>query len=78
MSHLRQELIELLLALIQLSTADIVHTEESHDAVNNEKTVLVADEVFGDFVEELHLVFGVDGTGVGDVLLGYRSQRDET
>lgn len=42
MCQLREELIELLLALIQLTTTGIVDAEESHDAVDNEEAILVA------------------------------------
>jgi hypothetical protein len=69
MRQFREELVELLLALIELTTADVVNTEQSHDAVDDEETVLVADEVFGDLVEELHLMLRVGSASVGDVLL---------
>ena len=70
MGQLRQKLIELLLALVQLSTACVVDAEESHDAIDDEQAVLVTDEELGDLVQELHLVFGVDSTSVSDVVLG--------
>lgn len=41
MCQLREELIELLLALIQLTTTGIVDAEESHDAVDNEEAILL-------------------------------------
>lgn len=70
MSQLGQKLIQLLLSLIQFSTADIVDAEQSHDAVDDEEAVFIADEELGDLVEELELVLRVDGSGVGDILLG--------
>jgi hypothetical protein len=69
MCQFGEELVELLLALIKLTTADKVDTKQSHDAVNDEETVLIADKVLGDLVEEFHLMLGVGGTSVRDVLL---------
>jgi hypothetical protein len=69
MCQFREELVELLLAFIELTTANIVDAEQSHDAVDDEETVLVADKVLGDLVEKLHLMFRVGGASVGDVLL---------
>lgn len=70
MRELRQELVELLLTLVELTTASVVNTEQCHNAVDDEQTVFVADEELGDLVQELHLMFRVDGTGVSDVVLG--------
>lgn len=69
MCQLREELIELLLALIQLTTTGIVDAEESHDAVDNEEAILVAHKKLGNLVQQLHLMFGVDGTRIGNVVL---------
>jgi hypothetical protein len=71
MCQLRQELVELLLALVQLTTASIVDTKQGHDAVDDEKSVFISDEELGDFVQELHLVLRIDGSSVGYVVLGY-------
>lgn len=68
--QLRQELVELLLALVQLATTGVVDAEESHDAVDDEQAVLVADKELGDLVQQLHLVFRVDSASVCDVVLG--------
>lgn len=70
-SQLGEKLIELLLTLVKFTTADVVDAEERHNAIDDEKTVLVADEVLGNFVEEFHLMLGVDSPGVSDVLLGW-------
>lgn len=70
MREFGQELIELLLALVELATASVVDAEECHDAVDDEQTVFVADEEFGYLVQKLHLMLRVDGTGVCDIVLG--------
>jgi hypothetical protein len=70
MRKLRQELIELLLTLVELTTASIVDAEQCHDAIDDKQTVFVADEELGDLVQKLHLMLRVDGTGVCDVVLG--------
>jgi len=57
MRQLRQELVQFLLALVQLAAAGVVNAEESHNAVDNEQAVLIADEELGDLVKELHLMF---------------------
>lgn len=59
-----------MLTLVELTTASIVNTEQCHDAVDDEQTVLVTDEELGDLVQKLHLMLRVDGTGVSDVVLG--------
>jgi hypothetical protein len=76
--QLRQELVELLLALIQLATARVINSKECHDAVDNKEAVLVADKELGNLVQELHLVLRVDGTSVCDVVLRYALLEDET
>ena len=68
MRQLRKELVELLLSLIQLATADVVHTEQGHDAVDDEKAILIIYEILGNLVEEFHLMLGIDRTSVCDVL----------
>jgi hypothetical protein len=70
MRQLRQELVEFLLPLIQFATASVVDSKKRHNAVDNEETVLIANKEFGNFVQELHLVLGVDSTSVSDVVLG--------
>ena len=50
MRQLREELVELLLTLVELTTACIVDTEQGHDAVDNEETVLITNEEFCDLV----------------------------
>jgi hypothetical protein len=72
MRQLRKKLVELLLALVQFTTASVVDSEQGHDAVNDEKSVFVTNEELGDLVQELHLVLGVDSPSVGDVVLSYR------
>jgi hypothetical protein len=67
--QLGQELIEFLLAFVQLTTTGVVNSEERHDAVDDEEAILVANEELSDLVQELHLVLRVDGTSVGDVVL---------
>jgi hypothetical protein len=54
--QLGKELIEFLLTLIELATADVVDAKECHDTVDDEKTVFVTDEVLGNFVQKLHLM----------------------
>lgn len=58
-----------MLTLAELSSSSVVDTKESHDAVNDEKAVFVADEELGNLIQELHLVLRVDGASVGDVVL---------
>jgi hypothetical protein len=67
--QLGEELVELLLTFVQLSSASVVNSEEGHDTVDDQQTILVAHEILGNFVEKLHLMFGVDSTSVGDVVL---------
>lgn len=69
MGQLGQELVELLLAFIEFSPSHKIHPEKSHDAVDYQQAVLVAHEELGDLVEELHLMFRIDSTSIGDVLL---------
>ena len=69
--QLGQELVELLLAFIELSTSDKVNPEKGHDAVNDQQAVLVGHEELGDLVEKFQLMFRIDGASIGDVLLGY-------
>lgn len=69
MCQLRKKLVKLLLALIQFATASIVDTEEGHNAVDDKETVFVANKELGDLVQKLHLMFRIDGAGVGDVIL---------
>ena len=69
MCQFGQELIELLLTFIELTTADIVNAEQGHDAVDDKKAVLIPDEILGDLVQELHLVLRIDGASIGYVLL---------
>lgn len=73
MRQLREKLVEFLLALVQFTPTGVVDTKKSHDAVNDEEAVLIADKVLSDSIQELHLMFGIDRTGVGDVVLGYPS-----
>ena len=72
MRQLREELVEFLLTLVQLSPTSVVHSEEGHDAVDDQQTILVAYKILGDFVEKLHLMFGVDSASVGDVVLSWK------
>ena len=71
MGELREELVEFLLPLIQLTTPSIVDTKERHDAVDDQKPVLIANEELCDFVQELHLVLRIDSASVRDVVLCY-------
>lgn len=68
--QLRQELVELLLAFIELTTTGIIDTEEGHDAVDDEKPILIAHKKLGHLIQEFHLMLGVDGASIGDVVLG--------
>ena len=63
----RQKLIELLLTLIELTATDVVDTEQGHDAVDDEETVLVVHEILGNLVEKLHLMLRIDRTSISDV-----------
>jgi len=69
--QLREKLVEFLLTLIELATAGVVDTEESHDAVDDQEPVLIADKKFRDLVQKLHLVFRVDCASVCNVVLSY-------
>ena len=69
MCQLRKKLVKLLLALIQFTTASIVDTEEGHNAVDNKKTVFVANKEFGDLIQKLHLMFRIDSAGISNVIL---------
>jgi hypothetical protein len=51
MRQFRQELIELLLTLTQFTATGIVDSEQSHDAVNYQETVFIADEELRHFVK---------------------------
>ena len=68
--QLREELVELLLSLIKLTTAGVVDPEECHDAIDDEKPVFVSHKELCDLVQKLHLMFRVDGSSIGDVVLG--------
>lgn len=70
MRKLGQKLVEFLLTLIELTATSVVDAKESHDAVDDEQAVLVADEELGNLVQQFHLVFRVDSTGVCNVVLG--------
>jgi hypothetical protein len=70
MRQLREELVELLLTLVELTTTGVVDAEECHDTVDYEETILVADEELRDLVQQLHLMLGIDSASVGDVVLG--------
>lgn len=65
--QLGKELVEFLLALIELSATDIVDTKQGHDAVDDQETVFVIHEILGDLVEQLHLMLRIDSTSIGDV-----------
>lgn len=67
--QLREELIELLLTLVELTPAHEVDTKQGHDAVDNQETVFVTDEEFSNLVEKLHLMLRVDGTSICNILL---------
>lgn len=55
-SQLREELIELLLAIGEFSTTAVVDAETVHDTVDDEEAVLVAGEGLGERVEQFELV----------------------
>jgi hypothetical protein len=65
-----KKLVKLLLTLVQFTSSSIVDTEESHDAVDDKKTIFVPHEEFSNFVQELHLMLRVDCASIGDVVLG--------
>jgi hypothetical protein len=69
MGKLGEKLIELLLSLVQLATTHKVNTEECHDAVDDQKTVLIANEELGDLVQQLQLMFRIDSASISDVVL---------
>lgn len=69
MREFREELVEFLLSLIELTTPSIVDAKERHDAVDDQKAVLVADKELCDFVQELHLMLRVNSAGICDVVL---------
>ena len=59
---------ELLLALIQFSTTEVVNTEESADAVNDKQAVLASCEILVELGEKVMLVFAILRTSDSDVL----------
>ena len=69
MRELREELVEFLLSLIELTTSSVVNAKECHNAVDDQKPILVADKELCDFVQELHLMLRVNGTGICDIVL---------
>lgn len=71
MRQLRKKLIQLLLALIQLTAASVVDSKEGHDAIDDEETILISHEELSNLVQELHLMLGVDSTSVSDIVLGF-------
>jgi hypothetical protein len=71
MCQLGEKLIELLLALIELPTTGVIDTKESHDAVDDEKSIFITNEELGDLVQKLHLMFRVDSAGICDIVLSY-------
>lgn len=60
MRQLRQELIEFLLSIGQLSAAAEVDTEAIHDAVNDEKSILIGCEIRCERVQKLELMLQDD------------------
>jgi hypothetical protein len=70
MCQLREELVELLLALVEFTTTCVIDTEKCHDTIDYEEAIFVADKEFGDFVEKLHLMLGVHSACISDVVLG--------
>ena len=61
---------ELLLTLVQLSTPEVVYTEESTNAIDDEETVPAGGEVLVQLSEQIMLVLTVVRTSCGDVLDG--------
>ena len=59
---------KLLLALGEFTAPAIVDAEAGDDAIDDQETVGVGGEGLGEGLEEVELVFAVDGAGVGDVL----------
>lgn len=59
---------QLLLALAELSTADVVSTEKVENAVDQEETILAADEHLWQFLEDFILLLAVVGALNVDVL----------
>lgn len=56
MAQLGKELVEFLLALIELTAARVIHAEERHDAVYDEEAILVAGEAARKEIEQFMLV----------------------
>ena len=65
-----QKLIQLLLTICQFSSPAIIHAETRHNAIDDQEAVFVGGEDGGEGVKEFELMFGVEGTRVGYVLLG--------
>lgn len=55
-----QELVELLLTFCELAAPAVVHPEASHDAVDDQQTVVSGGEVGRELVEQVHLVLVVN------------------
>jgi hypothetical protein len=72
MCQLREELVQLLLPLIEFTAARVVDTKESHDTVDDEQPILIADKELGDFVEKFHLMLRVHCASIGYIVLGCR------
>ena len=58
------------MTFIKFTTSNVVNSEECHDTVDDQESVLIVDEKLGDFVQKLHLMFRIDCSGISDVVLG--------
>lgn len=58
MRQLGKKLVELLLAIGEFSAPAVIDAETSHDAVDDEQTVLVGREVCRKSIEKLKLMLG--------------------
>lgn len=65
-----QKLAESLLTIRQFSTTAVICAEESHDRVNDEKTILSGAEVECKDIQQLHLVLTVESAADTDVVAG--------
>lgn len=63
-----EELSQLCLTLTELRTTNIVHTEASHDAVNDEQAKLPRHELFAERFQELKLLLAIVAARIRDIL----------
>lgn len=69
MRQLHQKLIELLLALSQLTTPTEIHPKAIHNTVNNEQAIMTFSELLAQRIQQFQLMLTIQRTGIGNVFL---------